>query len=93
VRSQPYNPQQNGKIERWWRTADERKSLDDLPRVIEGYNNGPHTSLGYVQVTETQKAHMTPNQAYCNAPTWTEEDRTWVIDGGEEIPFAADLPQ
>lgn len=37
-RTKPYTPQQNGKIERWWRGLENLKNYKDIDNFIRSYN-------------------------------------------------------
>lgn len=71
IRTQPYRPQTNGKIERFWRTFEdeviegsEYETLEDLKDAILGYNmyyneHRPHQSLsGKCPVTMIENANI-----------------------------------
>ena len=56
IKTMPYNPQQNGKIERWWPELEKRLSnslswedlYDRVDDFVHVYNNKlPHSSLSY----------------------------------------------
>jgi transposase InsO family protein len=79
-RTKPYNPQQNGKIERFWPTADKARSKEDMTRLMEWYNMTPKRCLPKI-ARGTALGFMCPNEAREFLPQWTQELRTWRVDG------------
>ena len=70
VRTRPYNPQQNGKIERFWQLLDRNvHNQEELMSYLDGYNKAPHMSLPQVE-TRGKKRHMTPLEAYTEWEKW-----------------------
>ena len=66
-RTEPYTPQQNGKMERWWETFEKAKGTADLQTVVNEYNyawrhNGLHEMTG---------AWITPSDMWFNEPHWS----------------------
>jgi transposase InsO family protein len=45
VKSLPYNPEQNGKIERFWKNIEYLKYEEEIGGAIQHYNIEPHTGL------------------------------------------------
>jgi transposase InsO family protein len=81
--TEPYNPEQNGKVERFWRTTD-KATEETLPELIRQYNASPHTSLPIVQRSRG-KGHMSPHEAFNTFPKWLPQGpKTWVVDGVEK---------
>ena len=82
VLTDPYTPQQNGKCERFWATADNCADQEALKKWISTYNNMPHLGLPEIRV-DGRKTHFSPAQRYTDAehkwnPTITP---TWTVDG------------
>jgi transposase InsO family protein len=82
IRTEPYNPQQNGKIERFWRTAN-RIRADRMSAGIERYNEKtPHFALPEVRRKSGRMSYMTPRERY---DSLEKRGRgcpgTWVVDG------------
>lgn len=72
----PRTPEENGKIERWWRNIECLKSYFDIPLIIKLYNDVfVHSSL-----KKEYKARMTPYQAFINLPKFDAE-----IDKGKDL--------
>ena len=63
VLTEPYTPQQNGKCERFWATADCCADQDELKKWVDQYNTMPHTRLPEVIVLN-RKTHLSPIQRY-----------------------------
>ena len=63
----PYTPEENAKIERFWRTFDQAKTDDStISEVIDQYNNfWPHKGL---HLSNNQK--MTPQEAWESMPKY-----------------------
>ena len=75
----PYTPEENAKIERFWRTYDQAKTDESsIDEVIDQYNNfWPHKGL-----TLINKKKMTPQEAWDNMPKYDgsqSEDQLKVI--------------
>ena len=75
-RTHPYTPQENGKIERWWKTFDrslfECTSMEDL---INEYNYyWPHRSL-----QELNQKKTTPADAWRNMEHWENKENFELI--------------
>jgi hypothetical protein len=89
VYTKPRNPQQNGKIERWWRTLEGSYSAEGLGEWVEAYNKRPHMGLGFMDVPNprgkkkpTRRVRMTPLDAFENLPHWHPgEVPQWKVDG------------
>ena len=81
VLSKAHNPQQNGKCERFWRTAEKCQNIEELKNWLNVYNNTPH--LGLPQITVNgRKTHQTPFQRYFYGVRWNSSiPPTWVVDG------------
>jgi hypothetical protein len=75
VLTEPYNPQQNGKMERFWQTLENRAPGRPLLDYIEAYNNAPHTGLPPNPLITDVKACMSPSEAYELIPHWS---RGWT---------------
>ena len=75
-RTHPYTPEENGKIERWWKTFDQavfhRNSIDV---IVNEYNYfWPHRSL-----QELTHCQMTPAQAWILMDHWENKDTHLII--------------
>jgi transposase InsO family protein len=79
-RTQPYTPEQNGKIERRWRTLEKScKTYEAIDNVIDQYNQvWPHRSL-----TEMAGVKTTPAYAWQHWAHWQGHDDL-VLDYGQE---------
>lgn len=86
VYTKPRNPQQNGKVERFWRSAEKCSSKKDLLDWIPIYNKTPHMGLDETIVL-SRKAHLSPDQAFDQNPHWNPTIAPeWIVDG-EKKPF------
>jgi transposase InsO family protein len=87
VHTQPYNPQQNGKMERFWPTLERRPTGMSLAEFVNEYNNLVHTSLPRNIAIEHVVVPQTPNQVHDSLPHWmTGGHSSWRIDG-KVYPF------
>jgi len=81
-RTHPYSPEENGKIERWWRTIDPclRKGTS-LQEIIYEYNhNWPHRAL-----YDLTKKKTTPYFAWVNWEHWeNKKDMTILYSSNQE---------
>ena len=81
VLTQPNTPQQNGKNERFWATADCCTNQEELKNWVEQYNSIPHSGLPTVTVLN-RKTHMSPIQRYQPEYRWNPLIApTWTVDG------------
>ena len=81
VLTQVKNPEQNGKCERFWETADNCKSPEELKNWVAAYNDMPHLGLPKITVNG-RKTHMTPLQRYNEENHWNPSIQpTWTVDG------------
>ena len=83
------NPQQNGKCERFWKTADLCKNVEELRRWVQEYNNVPHFGLPQITVAG-RKTHMSPIQRFNQGVKWNLTiPPKWTVDGETKdfIPF------
>jgi transposase InsO family protein len=86
--NQAYNPQQNGKCERYWRTLEKAPDFEQVNSIIENYNKTAHFGLPTIQRSRGCR-HMTPQEV------WEDEKQhfhsnmipTWTIDGVSGIKF------
>ena len=86
VLTQVKNPEQNGKCERFWSTADNCTSPEELRKWVMVYNDMPHMGLPQITV-EGRKTHMTPLQRYSQGNHWNPMiPPTWTVDS-ESKPF------
>jgi transposase InsO family protein len=82
VRTKPYNPQQNGKIERFWPTVEKWDDDGELMDWIEGYNNRPQSALPRMVQPSGIRVRMNPNDAYKNKPHWVRGTvPRWIVNG------------
>ena len=89
VRTQAYCPQQNGKIERFWRIFEKLLKKYNIDQAIDVYNNTPHLSLPIInkQVNgKSVKINLTPSQAFNDLEKRWEpgKEPRWKIDGNEK---------
>ena len=80
----PGNPQQNGKVERFWPLFEKScKEIDQIERFIHKYNRMVHMGL------ESVKSHRpTPLEIYRSIPCWKPgQTAKWIVDGKlKDIP-------
>jgi transposase InsO family protein len=80
VKSLPYNPEQNGKIESFWKNIEDLKDEVEIGAAIEHYNIEPHTGFPMVERSFGRMGHLTPDEAYNLGPHWMRNDPpTWVV--------------
>jgi hypothetical protein len=97
-KTKPHNPQQNGKIERFWRNIKKPKNERHISFMIRQYNQRPHSGLPMIRIG-TRNVHMTPEARYTSLPSWEEGIQSWIKDGieypftGEEIPDWKELDE
>ena len=92
VLSKVKNPQQNGKCERFWGTAEKCKNIEELRNWIHVYNNTAHCGLPQKTVND-RKTHETPNQRYFYGVKWNLTiSPTWKVDGVVKpfVPYGTD---
>jgi transposase InsO family protein len=83
----PSNPQQNGKMERFWPTIERCPTRDAMENWIEGYNISPHHGLEHFEQSEGNMVRMTPTDAYTRLEQWPSvRGPYWKIDCRER-PF------
>lgn len=81
VLTKPYNPEQNGKCERFWKTANNCKNIDELKKWVNVYNSMPHFGLPKIIVNGRQ-THCSPIQRYLMGQRWNPNiSPTWTVDG------------
>jgi transposase InsO family protein len=73
VKSLPSNPEQNGKIERFWKNIGDRKYEVQIGSAIEHYNIEPHTGLPVVERSFGRMGYLTPYEAYNLGPHWRRD--------------------
>lgn len=83
VLNDPYTPQQNGKIERWWSSLEQRPKDVPLEEWIRRYNTIEHVSLPRNPECKDHAVPMNPNQAYESLPHWPQPRARWVVDDVE----------
>ena len=86
VRTKPHCPQQNGKIERWWRSFENNYKGNNFEECIQIYNETPHSSLQKITVHvrgKILKRFQTPNEAFDDPEKkWNDEiEPLWYVDG------------
>jgi transposase InsO family protein len=77
-RTKPYNPQQNGKMERFWATVDKAENQEQGDQVIDWYNRTPKKWLA--ERVEGRRS-ISPNELCRILPRWDMSNRTWRVDG------------
>jgi transposase InsO family protein len=82
--TEPYSPQQNGKIERFWQQID---GLDPqtIALKVDRYHDTPHRGLQQIEINGRQ-CFLTPAQAYNQLESWQSGNRSWKKNDVEE-PF------
>jgi hypothetical protein len=92
VRTKPYNPEQNGKMERWWPNLEKwlkkpSPKCDVMEWAIR-YNKMRHKSLPPDPTDPKSKYPMSPEQAYQKLPWWYPASTRprWRVNG-EECDF------
>lgn len=81
VLTKPYNPEQNGKCERFWKTADNCGNIDELKNWVNTYNSMPHFGLPEL-IVNGRKTHYSPIQRYLGGQKWNPQiTPTWIVDG------------
>jgi transposase InsO family protein len=76
--TEPYTPQQNGKIERFWPTVEKCRDPSQMAATIEGYNNWCNTALPRNPAVVHAYSSLTPNEAYASFQHWVPPE---AIDG------------
>ena len=66
-RTQPYTPQQNGKMERWWQTYESSKGNSHLQSVVNEYN----TAWRHSGLRQLTGKWITPADMWLNETHWT----------------------
>ena len=74
-RTQPYTPQQNGKMERWWATFESGKGNSHLQDVVNEYNY----AWRHCGLHEMTGKWMTPSDMWLTEAHWTPECPDEVI--------------
>jgi transposase InsO family protein len=80
--SSPYNPEQNGKCEQYWRTLEVVPKRADVAALIGEYNPAPHFRLP--QIERPRKMGQIAPLEGRNDPRhgWTPGvNPTWTVDG------------
>ena len=95
VHTLPHSPQQNGKMEVWWKTLDRYTAADTsderITHCINMFNDTPQKGLPriYIQINGKNKhVHQTPVDIYFEKEGWKEGDATkWKVtkEGAPEI--------
>jgi transposase InsO family protein len=86
VHTAPRNPQQNGKMERFWPTIERCPSRDAMEEWIEGYNRSPHQGLGKFKQSDGTMVRMTPIDAYARLQQWpSSRGPYWKVEGRERL--------
>jgi transposase InsO family protein len=87
VHTAPRNPQQNGKMERFWPTVERCPSSEEMEDRIRHYNARPHQGLGKFAQSDGTEVRMTPQDAYARLEPWpSPRGPQWKVDGAER-PF------
>jgi transposase InsO family protein len=70
ITTNPYGPEQNGKCERFWPTIEMSPTRQDVPALIEEYNEtsdfGPRASM-----RQSRKSRLTPKGV------WKDKNQHW----------------
>ena len=84
IRTRPHCPQQNGKIEKFWRTFEILNRNNSIEQIIEIYNNTPHIALPKVMVNQRQRP-MTPKERFNQIAKYDgTQQAKWVVNGEEK---------
>lgn len=87
VFKEPYNPQQNGKMERFWPVVERAETRDHVAAMIDGYDDIPHLGLALDARFPRVQVRMSPHHADDVLPKWTAGGPcTWRVDGNI-VPF------
>jgi hypothetical protein len=92
VKTGPYNPERNGKMERWWPNLEKwlkkPSSKCDVMEWAIRYNKMRHKSLPPDPTDRESKYPMSPDQAYQKLPWWfpAVTRPRWRVNG-EECDF------
>ena len=80
--TEPNSPQQNGKIERFWRELEKNcDTINEIEPYIYEYNKTPHWGLEKIG-----KRHFTPKEVYQKGPNWNlGEPVVWFVNGEMKI--------
>ena len=80
--TEPYSPQQNGKIERFWRELEKNCShVGEIEEYIRQYHITPHMGLKKIP-----KRHLTPGEVYSGDEKWSRNEPVfWYVDGTRKI--------
>jgi transposase InsO family protein len=73
VYSEPYNPQQNRKIECFWPPVGQAKDAQLVDQFLGYYNQRPHTSLVCDPDLSSREVYMSPLNAYRMMKHWEEQ--------------------
>jgi transposase InsO family protein len=90
IKTEPYNPQQNGKIERFWQVLNPIHDRETLKLVMDEYNDSVHFALPRIRMEDGTNRCMTPRQRYQQLEKWGEGKQSWRING-ESKPFPPDV--
>jgi hypothetical protein len=66
-RTEPWNPQRNGKYERFRPTIEMASTEAEFDLAVVQYNGAPHYELPIVQ---RERAPTTPDERYSIGPIW-----------------------
>jgi hypothetical protein len=83
-----YNPEQNGKCERFWQTLENAKTEIEVPKLLDAYNACPHFGLPIINQAKGNR-HMTPSELWKDLDLHFSENKqpTWTINGESGLPF------
>jgi transposase InsO family protein len=82
IYSSPYNPQQNGRWARYWRTLETAPKQADVAALIAEDNQAPH--FGLPQIERPRGMGYVAPLEVGNDPKyrWTPDvNPTWTVDG------------
>jgi transposase InsO family protein len=86
VHTAPRNPQQHGKMERFWPTTELCPSRDIMGEFIERYSISPHHGLERFKQSDGTMVRMTPTDAYARLEQWPSfRGPDWKVDRRERL--------
>jgi transposase InsO family protein len=86
VFTDPYSPEQNGKIERFWPLLEFNcSSIEDVAKYIQEYNRTPHSALADNPLLPGHTIPMCPAIAYQIIPKFIHGmTPMWKVEGKEQ---------
>jgi hypothetical protein len=88
IRTDAYNPEQNGKCERFWQTLEHANDEEQVPALLEDYNDCPHVGLPMIN-DGLGNRHMSPKDIWGDPELHfsPEKQPTWTVNQKTSIPF------